>query len=100
LLNEEDNDAAVKKIDAMEKPPPFDPGYIYGITSGKFNHEKGLWETSIELKDDQCIYSTSHSSGHFKKVAWKKGVGLVEHSAGYGAMKDGYRLKRTTKKTG
>jgi hypothetical protein len=25
---------------------------------------------------------------------WKKGVGLVEHSSGYGAMKDGFRLKR------
>jgi len=25
---------------------------------------------------------------------WKKGVWLVEHSSGYGAMKDGFRLKR------
>ena len=25
---------------------------------------------------------------------WKKGVGLVEHSSCYGAIKDGFRLKR------
>jgi hypothetical protein len=25
---------------------------------------------------------------------WKKRVGLLEHSSGYDAMKDGFRLKR------
>src|SRR6266436_1492822 len=34
LLNEEDNDDAVKKISASDKPPQFEPGEIYGITSG------------------------------------------------------------------
>jgi hypothetical protein len=99
LLNEENNEAAVKKISAMEKPPEFEPGNIYGITSGKFNHEEGLWTTTIELKGDQCIYLASHNSGHFKKVVWKKGVGLIEYSMGYGAMADGFRLKRTESKT-
>ena len=32
LLNEEDNEAAVKKISALDKPPEFEPGDIYGIT--------------------------------------------------------------------
>jgi hypothetical protein len=99
LLNEENNEAAVKTISAMEKPPEFEPGDIYGITSGKFNHEEGPWTTTIELKGDQCIYRASHNSGHFKKVVWKKGVGLVEYSMGYGAMADGFRLKRTESKT-
>ena len=36
---------------------------------------------------------------NFKKVAWKKGVGLIEYSMGYGAMADGFRLKRTESKT-
>jgi hypothetical protein len=99
LLNEENNEAAVKKISAMEKPPEFEPGNIYGITSGKFNHEEGPWTTTIELKGDQCIYLASHNSGHFKKVVWKKDVGLVEYSMGYGAMADGFRLKRTESKT-
>src|SRR5213082_1106677 len=35
LLNEEDNDAAVKKISAMDKPPTFEDGDVRGITSGK-----------------------------------------------------------------
>jgi hypothetical protein len=99
LLNEENNEAAVKKISAMEKPPEFEPGNIYGITSGKFNHEEGPWTTTIELKGDQCIYLASHNSGHFKKVVWRKGVGLIEYSMGYGAMADGFRLKRTESKT-
>jgi len=94
LLNEKNNDAAAKKIAAMEKPPAFAQADIRGITSGKFKFEEGPWKTTIEVKGDECTYLTSHDSGHFGKFVWKKGVGLVEHSSGYGAMKDGFRLKR------
>jgi hypothetical protein len=94
LLNEEDNEAAVKKISALDKPPEFEQGEIYGITSGSFNHEDGLWKTTISLKGDLCVYDASHPSGHFKKVVWKKGVGLVQYASGYGAHADGFRLKR------
>ena len=94
LLNEEDNEAAVKKISAMDKPPEFEPGDVYGITTGKFNHEDGLWKTTISLKGDLCVYDSSHPSGHFKKIVWKKGVGLVEYASGSGAHADGFRLKR------
>jgi hypothetical protein len=94
LLNEEDNEAAVKKISALDKPPEFEPSEIYGITSGSFNHEDGLWKTTITLKGDLCSYDASHPSGHFKKIVWKKGVGLVEYASGSGAHADGFRLKR------
>ena len=94
LLNEEDNDAAVKKISATDKHPDFEAGDVYGITTGKFNHEDGLWKTTISLKGDLCVYDASHPSGHFKKIVWKKGVGLVEYASGYGAHADGFRLKR------
>jgi hypothetical protein len=94
LLNEEDNEAAVKKISAMDKPPAVEPGEVYGITTGSFNHEESLWKTTIKLKGDLCIYDSSHPSGHFKKVVWKKGVGLLEYASGYGAHADGFRLKR------
>ena len=94
LLNEEDNDAAVKKISASDKPPEFGQGEIYGIARGSFNYEDGLWKTTINLKGDLCIYDASHPSGHFKKIVWKKGVGLVEYASGYGAHADGFRLKR------
>jgi hypothetical protein len=96
LLNEEDNDAAVKKISALDKPPQFEQSEIYGITSGKFDYEEGLWKTTIRLKDNLCVYDANHPSGHFKKIIWKKGVGLVEYAGGYGAHADGYRLKRET----
>ena len=94
LLNEEDNDAAVKKISAMDKPPEFEQGEIYGIVHGNFNYEDGLWKTMINLKGDLCIYDSSHPSGHFKKIVWKKAVGLIEYASGYGAHADGFRLKR------
>jgi len=94
LLNEEDNEAAVKKISALDKAPEFDPGDIYGITTGKFDHKDGLWKTTINAKGDLCVYDSSHPSGHFKKIVWKKGVGLVEYASGYGAHADGFRLKR------
>ena len=94
LLNEENNDAAAKKISATDKPPAFDEGDIRGITSGNFKHEESRWTTTIKIKGDECIYLTSHDSGHFGKLVWKKGVGLIEHSSGYGAKKDGFRLKR------
>jgi len=98
LLNEENNEVAVKKISAMDKAPAFEEGDIRGITSGTLKHEEGPWKTTIELKGDECIYLASHDSGHFGKFIWKKGAGLVEHSSGYGAMKDGFRLKRATLK--
>ena len=94
LLNEEKIDEAVQRIAALDKPPSFDEANVYGITSGQLNHEEGLWTTTIRLKGDVCVYDANHPSGHFKKVVWEKGVGLVEYSTGYGAMKDGFRLKR------
>ena len=94
LLNEEDNNAAAKKISTLDKPPEFEPNDIYGITSGIFEDQEGQWKTTINLKGDLCIYEANHPSGHFKKIVWKKGVGLVEYANGYGARADGYRLKR------
>jgi hypothetical protein len=98
LLNEENIPAAIQRISTMDKPPEFDPGDVYGITRGSFSHEDGLWKTTVELKGDLCIYQASHPSGHFKTVVWKKGAGLIEYSTGYGAMADGFRLKRSTPK--
>src|SRR5205809_1417675 len=95
LLNEENNEAAVKTVSGMDQPPEFEPSHIYGITNGSFSHEDSLWKTTVKLKGDLCIYDSNHPSGHFKKVVWKKSVGLIEYSMGSGAMANGFRLKRT-----
>ena len=94
LLNEEDNDAAVKKIAAMPSAPPFEEANVYGIANGTFTHVEGRWETEIEVKGGLCVFLSSSNSGHFTKLVWKKDVGLVEYASGYGAHADGYRLKR------
>src|SRR5437899_1246149 len=83
LLNEENNDAAAKKISAMAKPPDFEQGDIRAIASGKLNFEEGPYTTAIETKGDECTYLTSHDSGHYSKFVWKKGVGLSEHASNY-----------------
>lgn len=98
LLNEENNDAAVKKISAMDKPPNFEQGDIRAITSGKLKFEEGPYTTTIEIKGDECSYLSSHNSGHYSKFVWKKSVGLIEHASNYGAMKDGFKLKRVATK--
>ncbi len=93
-LNGENKEAAVKTIEKMAEPPSFEPGDVFGIAAGEFKHEDRPWETTIEVKGDLCTYLRSHNSGHFSKVVWKKGVGMVEYAYGYGALADGYRLKR------
>lgn len=57
LLNEEDNDAAAKKISALDKPPQFEPNDIYGITSGSFQHTEGEWKTGFPLS--LCMLETA-----------------------------------------
>ena len=88
LLKEENNDAAMKKISATDKEPTFEEGDVRGISSGKLDHEDAPWTTTIEVKGDECTYLASHNSGHFAKIIWKKGVGLIEYAMGYGAMAD------------
>src|SRR5712692_5862482 len=54
LLNEENNDAAVKKISAMDKAPTPEEADVRGIASGKLDHEDAPWTTTIEVKGDEC----------------------------------------------
>lgn len=98
LLNEEDNEAAAKKLAATDKAPNFEQDDIRAIATGKMEFEEGPYTTTIEVKGDQCSYITSHNSGHYTKFVWKKGAGLVEHASNYGAAKDGFHLKRVSAK--
>ena len=99
LLNEDDNDAAVKKLAATSAPSCLRAARcLRDYRRANSNTQRAPWETTIQLKGDLCVYETNHNSGHFKKVVWKKGVGLVEYSMGYGAAADGFRLKRVTGK--
>jgi hypothetical protein len=94
LLNEENNDAAVKKIETLASAPLSEPDDVRGITKGMVSREDGPRETKIEVKGDLCTYLWSHNSGHFTKLVWKKGAGLIEYASGCGAHADGFRLKR------
>ena len=94
LLNETDMDKAIRKVAALEKPPRFEDRDLYGISKGTKKFLDHPAETTISVKGDLCTYAYRHNSGHFTRVVWKKGDGLVEYAAGYGARRDGYSLKR------
>ena len=93
-------DDAIQRVSALEKAPVFsEPEDIYEsrLDASRMSVIRG--RQRLSWKGNECIYLSSHtSSGHFKKIVWKKGVGLMEYSAGQGAMADGYRLKRVTSK--
>ena|SRR2546423_9755350 len=50
---------------------------------------KKIDQPKVKIDNIICV-----ASGHFKKIVWKKRLGLVEYASGYGARADGYRLKR------
>jgi hypothetical protein len=76
LLNEEDNDAAVKKISVLDKPPEFEPGDVYGITTGKFNHEDGLWKNDYQPERGSMCLRFEPSLGSFQKDRLEKRCGI------------------------
>jgi hypothetical protein len=98
IINEEDNEKAVKKLADLSKQPEHAQDDLRAVTQGKVEFTTGPWTTEITVKGDLCTYLASHNSGHFSTYIWKKGVGLIEIASGYGAEADGYRLKRETKK--
>jgi hypothetical protein len=72
LSNEEDNEAAVKKISALDKPPEFELGDIYGITMGKFSHEDGPLENGNQRKRRSLHLRFESSLGSFQKDRLEK----------------------------
>ena len=97
LLNEEKMDEAIRRIAALEKAPALADGDIYGISHGSKKFADARAKTTITTEKGICTYLYSHESGHFTKLVWKKGAGLVEYGQGYGAHQDGFRLKRIAK---
>jgi len=94
LLNEPHIDEAIRRLSALEAAPVFAQEDIYAVKEGSRSYENGDWKMIVETKGDTCIYQANHPSGHFTHLVWKRGVGLIEISAGRGALADGYRLKR------
>ena len=57
-----------------------------------------VWRFTVYRHRDGSYhaYATLHL-GHFRTVVWQKGVGLIEYAQGYGADRDGFRLRREGK---
>jgi GAF domain-containing protein len=99
LLSSEDLEREIRVIREMKQPPKFEPRDVWGLSRGKLKTEEGPWVTTIVVQGNRCQREAIHeNSGHFGRVVWQRGSGLVEFSMGRGAMADGFELKWTPKK--
>jgi hypothetical protein len=99
LFNEEKPEELIPKLAAEDKPPKFEPSDIYGLSKGARSvSETKIAGAKLAVKGDLSSYVYSHNSGHFTRVTWQRGVGLIEYAQGYGARKDGFSLKRESGK--
>ena len=84
LLNEEDNDAAAKKISALDKPPDVrTERRCYGITSGQLRTPGGRVENNNQIERRPLHLSRRVIPQDIsKKSSGKRDVGLVEYASG------------------
>lgn len=76
LLNEEDNEGAVKNISALDKPPEFEPGDVYGITTDKFQSRRWLMENHNQPERRSMCLRFEPSLRSFQKDSLEKRRGL------------------------
>lgn len=93
-LNSADMDREIRVIRGMKKQPRYDKQDVDALTKGTLKFKEGPWVTEVKPKGDTCRRERWHDgSGHFSRMVWKKGVGLVEVAMGQGAELTGYELK-------
>ena len=93
-LNSADMDREIRVIRGMKKQPRYDKEDVDALTKGALKFKEGPWVTEISIKGDACFNRRWHDgSGHFSRMVWKKGAGLVEVAMGRGAELTGYELK-------
>jgi hypothetical protein len=91
-LDSPDMARTLVKVSHMAKPPKYDPGDVRCGEPGGFPVTEGSWTTEMTDDGDLRTYLSHHPSGHFRKMIWKRGAGLVYYASGYGAMQDGFRV--------
>lgn len=93
LLASEDIDREIRAIQQMAKQPKFEKSDVWALTKGSLKVSEPPWETTVSARGDGSLRQSIHDgSGHFGRVEWKRGVGLVEIAQGRGAMQDGFEL--------
>ena len=93
-LNSADMDREIRVIRAMKKQPRHEKTDVVALTKGAMKFKDGMYVTEIIIKGATCTYDRWHDgAGHFSRMVWKKGTGLVEVAAGRGADLTGYELK-------
>lgn len=93
-LNSADMDREIRVIRGMKKQPRFDKADVAALTKGSLKFKEGQWVTEITIKGDTCHNERWHDgSGHFGRMIWRRGEGLVGVAMGRGAELTGYDLK-------
>ena len=93
-INSADMDREIHVIRGMKKQPRHERTDVAALTKGAMKFKDGMWVTEVIIKGDTCRWERWHDgSGHFSRMVWKKGAGLVEVAMGRGAELTGYELK-------
>jgi hypothetical protein len=94
LLASEDMEREIRVIREMARQPKFEKSDVWALTKGSLKLSDPPWSTTVSVRGDACLRQAFHeNSGHFSRIAWKRGIGLVEFAQGRGAMQDGFELK-------
>jgi len=76
---------ALFKFLALNKISPSKDKTFILCSSKNTNYQDGPWETQIISNNVTCSYMSTHNSGHYREILWKKGKGLTQYSFGFGA---------------
>lgn len=62
-------------------------------SSSSSEFQEGMWHSTVTSDGAFCEYSSVHQGGHYSCMKWQNNRGLVEYSFGYGAERDGLKLR-------
>lgn len=66
------------------------------VTAQQWQWARQPWTTRVTTDDGSTVeFLSEHPSGHFSKIVWRRGVGILELAQGSGAGQSGWRLYRT-----
>ena len=93
-LTDDDVVYLIGTVATMKSAPQYEPKDVRALVEvGTHQASDEPWSSTVTTTSDTSTYLATHPSGHFSKLVWKRGVGLVEYSTGNGARKDGLRLQ-------
>ena len=94
VLAWDDPKAEIAKLEKLAGVPKFEKRDVWGLVKGSLKVDEDPWKMNVTVRGDVSTRQAFHeNSGHFGRIAWKRGIGLTEFAMGRGAMADGFELQ-------